>query len=65
MYNCAMKVKSYFEDVNHFIAKIKSERVKIKTRQDKLATVDCLPHPVVTRWGSWLNAALNCLEEFT
>ena len=58
LHNCAMKVKSHFEDVDQLIAKVKSTTVKNKTRQAKFATIGCPPQPVVTRWGSWLNAAL-------
>ena len=50
-----MKVKSYFENVDSLIAKVKSAAVKNKIRQVKFATIGCPYQPVVTRW---LNAAL-------
>jgi len=54
LHNCAMIVRSHFEDVDHLIAKVKLVAVKNKTRQAKFATIGCLSQPVLTRWGSWL-----------
>ena len=53
-----MKVKSHFEDVDQLIAKVKSVTIKNKTKQVIFTAIGCLPRPVVTRWGRWLNAAL-------
>ena len=39
LHNCAMKVKSHFEDVDQSIAKVKSTTLKSKTRQAKFATI--------------------------
>ena len=58
LHNCAMKVKSHFQDVDQLIAKVKAATVKNKTRQAKFAAIGYPPQPVITRWGSWLNAAL-------
>ena len=33
LYNCAMKTKSHFEDVNQLIAKVKAVTIKNKIRQ--------------------------------
>ena len=60
--NCAMKIKSYFEDVDQLIAKVKAVTIKNKTRQSKFPAVGYPPRPVPTRWGSWLNAALYCAK---
>ena len=43
LHNCAMKVKSHFEDADQLIAKVKLVTVKSKTRQVKVATICCLP----------------------
>jgi len=57
-----MKVRSHLEDVDQLIAKVKLVTVKNKTRQAKFATIGCPPQPVLTRWGSWLNAAVYCAK---
>ena len=56
--NCAMKIKSHFEDVDQLIAKVKAVTIKNKTRQAKLSAIGYPPQPVPTKWESWLNAAL-------
>ena len=58
LHNCAMKIKSHFEDVNQLIAKVKAVTIKYKTRQAKFSAIGYPPQPVSTRWESWLNAAL-------
>ena len=66
LHNGAMKVKSYFEDVDQLIAKVKSATIKNKTRQTVLTATGCppQPQPAVTRWGSWLNAGLYYAKNF-
>ena len=58
LYNCAIKIKSHFEDVDQLIGKIKAITIKNKARQAKFSAIGYPPQPVPTRWGSWLNAAL-------
>ena len=58
LHNCAMKIKSHFEDVDQVIAKIKSVTIKNKTRQANFSAIGYPPQPVPTIWVSWLNAAL-------
>ena len=58
LHNCAMKIKSHFEDVDQLIAKVKTVTIRIKTRQAKFYAIGHPPQPVPTKWGSWLNAAL-------
>ena len=62
LHHCATKVKTHFEDVDQLITKAKSATVKNKTRQANLPTIGCLPQPVITKWESWLNAALYYAE---
>ena len=57
-----MEVKSHFEKVDQLIAKVKSATAKNKTIQAKFATIGYLPQPDITRWRSWLNAALYYAE---
>ena len=59
LHNCAMKIKSHFEDVDQLIAKVKAVTIKNKSRQAKFSAIGYPPQPVPTRWGSWLNAALH------
>ena len=59
LHNCAMKVKSHFEDVDQLIAEVKSAAVTNKTRQAKFAAIGCPPQPIVTKWGEkQVNTAL-------
>ena len=58
LHNCAMKIKSHFEDVDQLIAKVKAVTIKNKTRQAKFSAIGYPPQPVSTRWESWLNAVL-------
>jgi len=53
-----MKIKSHFHDVDQLIASIKAATVKNKSSQAQFAAIGCPLQPIVTRWGSWLNAAL-------
>ena len=53
-----MKIKSHFENVDQLIAKVKAVTIKNKTRQAKFSAIGCPSLSVLTRWGSWLNAAL-------
>ena len=58
LHNCAMKIKSHFEDVEYLIPKVNSITIKNKTRQAKFSAIGYPTQPVLTRWESWLNAAL-------
>ena len=60
LHNCAIKIKSHFEDVDQLIAKIIAVTIKNKTRQTKFSAIRYPSQPVPTRWGSWINAALYC-----
>ena len=51
--NCAMKIKSHFEDVNQLIAKVKAVTIKNKTKQAKFSALGYPFQPVPTIWGSW------------
>ena len=52
LHNCAMKIKSHFEDMDQLIAIVKAVTNKSKTRQAKFSAIGCPPQPVPTRWGS-------------
>ena len=53
-----MKTKSHFEKVDQLIAKVKVVTIINKTRQAKFSAIGYPTQPVLTRWGSWLIAAL-------
>ena len=53
LHNCAIKIKSHFEDVDQLTAKVKAVTIQNKTRQAKFSAIGCLPQPVPTRRGSW------------
>ena len=55
--NCAEKVRSHFQQVDNLIAKVKVVTVKNKNRHNKFNKIGTPPQPVLTRWGTWLNAA--------
>ena len=52
LHNCATKIKSYSEDVDHLVAKVKAPTVGNKIKQAKFAVIGCRSNSVVTRWGS-------------
>ena len=58
LHNCAMKIKSHFEDVDQLITKVKAQTIKNESEQAKFSAIGNPRQPVPTRWGSWLNAAL-------
>ncbi len=57
LHNCAEKVRSHFADVDNLIARVKAATVKNKNRRQKFSEIGSPPQPVLTRWGTWLNAA--------
>ena len=58
LHNCAMKIKSHFEDVDQLIAKVKAVTIKNINGQAKFSTIGYPPQLVPTRLRSWLNDAL-------
>ena len=57
LHNCAEKVHGHFQQVDNLIAKVKAVTVKNKNRRNKFNEIGTPPQPVLTRWGTWLNAA--------
>ena len=52
LHNCAMTIKSHFEDVDQLIAKVKALTISSKTRQAKILCHWLSTSAVATRWGS-------------
>ena len=60
LHHWAMKAKSYYQDVDQLIARIKVATVENKTRQAQFAAIGYgyPPQPIITRWGRWINATM-------
>ena len=57
MHNCALKIKKFYKEVDDLIAALKASVVKNKTKAANFDVCGKPPQPVVTCWGSWLDAA--------
>ena len=58
LHNCAEKVRGHYANVDNVIARVKAFISKNKSRRNLFHEIGIPPQPVVTRWGSWLNAAI-------
>ena len=58
--NCAMRVRAHFKNIDEIIATIKAATIKNKDRKKDFHDADLPspPDPVITRWATWLRAAL-------
>ncbi len=59
-----IKIKMRFKNVDYLIASIKGLVNKNPSRKKLFSEVGRIPDPIVTRWGSWINAALFYVEHF-
>ena len=57
LHNCAMLVKAKFPHVNTLISTVKAATVKNGERRQLFSAIGNPPQPVLTRWGTWLDAA--------
>ena len=64
LHNCAEKVRAYFSDVDDLIANVKAATVRCKDRKECFREIGYPPQPVVTRWATWIKAALYYAEKF-
>ena len=64
LHNCAMRVRAHFKNIDKVIATIKAATIKNKDRKKNFhdAGLPSPPDPVITRWPTWLRAALYCSE---
>ena len=62
--NCAMHVRAHFKNIDEIIATIKAATIKDKDRKKDFydAGLPSPPDPVITRWATWLSAALYYSE---
>ena len=60
LHNCAMRVRAHFKNIDEVIATIKAATIKNKDRKKDFydASLPSPPDPVITRWATWLRAAL-------
>ena len=56
LYNSAEKVHDAFTDIDNLVACVKAAITKNKSRQAQFKHIDRPLEPIVTRWGTWLNA---------
>ena len=61
LHNCAMHVSAHFKNIDEIIATIKAATIKNKNHKKDFhdAGLPSCPDPVITRWATWLRAALN------
>lgn len=57
-HNCAEKVRACYPKVDNLIARVKAATVKNKPRKEAFREIGQPPQPVVTRWTTWLRAAI-------
>ena len=57
IHNCARKVRNHYE-IDQLIARVQNAIVKNKTRSNDFDNIGKPPNTIITRWPSWLNAAL-------
>ena len=59
-----MRVRAHFKNINEVIATIKAATIKNKDRKKDFhdAGLPSPPDPVITRWATWLKAALYYSE---
>ena len=64
LHNCAMRVRAHFKNIDEIIATIKAATIKNKHRKKDFhdAGLPSPPDPVITRWATWLRAALYYSE---
>ena len=60
LHNRAMRVRAHFKNIDEVIATIKAATIKNKDRKKDFhdAGLPSPPDPVITRWATWLRAAL-------
>lgn len=64
----AEEIRNEFLDINRLVNKTKKVFIKVPLQvqyyKDKLPELPLLPQPVITRWGTWLDATLFYAENF-
>lgn len=68
LHRLAEEIRKDFSNVNDLISSTKKVFLKVPSRiqayREQLPTLPLPPEPVITRWGTWLNAVLFYAEHF-
>ena len=66
-HNCAMRVRAFFKNIHDVVVTIKAATIKNKDRKNDFGEggLPSPPFPVITRWVTWLRAALYYSENFS
>lgn len=56
LHNCAIRIKSFYKDVDSVIASLKALTIKNKATSSLFAEIGKPPNVIITRWSSWLRA---------
>ena len=64
LHNCVVRVRAHFKNIDEVIATIKAATIKNKDRKKDFhdAGLPSPPDLVITRWATWLRAALYYSE---
>ena len=67
LHNCAMHVRAHLKNTDKIIATIKAATIKNKDRKKDFhdAGLPSPPYPVITRWATWLRAAVYYSENLS
>ena len=63
-HNFCEKVRNHYTRVNTLISSIKASTIKNTTHRELFTTVGYPPEPVITRWGTWLEASQYYWKNF-
>eukprot|EP00477_Mikrocytos_mackini_P003746 GAHX01005035.1.p1 GENE.GAHX01005035.1~~GAHX01005035.1.p1 ORF type:complete len:355 (-),score=57.38 GAHX01005035.1:2-1066(-) len=64
LHNVCLKIKNHFKNVDNLIGYTKALIQKNSTRRALFCDIGQPPTPIVTRWGSWLNAANYYIQHY-
>ncbi|KAG0433983.1 CGG triplet repeat-binding protein 1 [Dictyocoela muelleri] len=65
LHNCALKIRCHYKSVDFLVSSMKNLTVKNKFRDNLFKKeIGTIPKPIITRWGTWLEAALYYSENF-
>lgn len=65
LHNCCMMIKNFFPNTNFLISNMKNLYIKNNSRKNYFKEkLGKLPEPIVTRFGTWLEAALFYAKNF-